>query len=198
MAVGAIRNDATGDMAGHVRAYQYSNSTWTQLGSDIDGEAAGDWAGRVSLSGDGTTMAIGAIFNDGATGSDSGHVRVYKYSGGSWSQLGSDIDGEAAGDRSGVWVSLSDDGTIVAIGAYTNDGNGTESGQVRVYQYANSSWTQLGSDIDGEAAGDRLGYSVALSSEGTILAAGLIRITEMVPNLDMCEYMNIAEVVGVN
>ena len=77
MAVGAIRNDATIWLE---MSYQYSNSTWTQLGSDIDGEAAGDWAGRVSLSGDGTTMAIGAIFNDGATGSDSGHVRVYKYS----------------------------------------------------------------------------------------------------------------------
>ena len=32
-------------------------------------------------------------------------------------QLGSDIDGEAADDRSGSSVSLSDDGTMVAFGA---------------------------------------------------------------------------------
>ena len=39
-----------------------------------------------------------------------------------------DIDGEAAGDNSGRSVSLSSDGSIVAIGAHKNDGNGTDSG----------------------------------------------------------------------
>ena len=48
------------------------------------------------------------------------------------------------------------DGTIVAIGAALNDGNGGSSGHVRVYEYSGSSWSQLGSDIDGEAAGDEL------------------------------------------
>ena len=67
---------------------------------------------------------------------NSGHVRVYEYSGGSWSQLGADIDGEAAGDSSGYSVSLSSDGTIVAIGATGNDGNGSNSGHVRVYEYS--------------------------------------------------------------
>jgi hypothetical protein len=33
--------------------------------------------------------------------SNSGHVRVYNYNGTAWSQLGSDIDGEAANDSSG-------------------------------------------------------------------------------------------------
>ena len=37
---------------------------------------------------------------------NSGHVRVYQYSSGSWSQLGSDIDGEAANDLSGWSISL--------------------------------------------------------------------------------------------
>ena len=37
-----------------------------------------------------------------------GHVRVYKYSSGSWGQLGADIDGEAWQDRSGESVSLSE------------------------------------------------------------------------------------------
>ena len=59
-------------------------------------------------------------------------------------QLGSDIDGEAEGDYSGKSLSLSSDGTIVAIGATHNDGTGRNAGHVRVYQYANNSWTQLG------------------------------------------------------
>ena len=89
-----------------------------------------------------------------------------------YSQLGGDIDGEAANDNSGWSASLSSDGTIVAIGAVNNDGNGSNSGQVRVYQYANSTWSQLGSDIDGEAANDKSGFSVALSDDGTIVSIG--------------------------
>ena len=51
-------------------------------------------------------------------------------------QIGGDIDGEAAGDLSGRSVSLSSDGTIVAIGAINNDGSGTDAGSVRVYSLA--------------------------------------------------------------
>lgn len=39
-------------------------------------------------------------------------------------QIGQDIEGEKAGDNSGYSVSLSNDGTKVAIGAPFNDGNG--------------------------------------------------------------------------
>ena len=55
----------------------------------------------VSLSSDGKTLAIGATDNDG-NGNSSGHVRIYNYNGTAWSQLGSDIDGEAANDQSGL------------------------------------------------------------------------------------------------
>ena len=71
-------------------------------------------------------MAIGAIYNDG-NGTNSGHVRIYELqSDNSWSKLGDDIDGEAAGDQSGWSVSLSSDGSSVAIGAIANDGNGNQ------------------------------------------------------------------------
>jgi len=175
VAIGAYDNDGNGTDAGHVRIYEYSAGSWTQLGSDIDGEAAGDHSGiSASLSSDGTRVAIGACFNDG-NGSNSGHVRIYEYSAGSWTQLGSDIDGEAADDESGTSASLSSDGTRVAIGAYGNDGNGSKSGHVRIYEYSAGSWTQLGSDIDGEAAGDESGLSVSLSSDGTRVAIGAYR-----------------------
>ena len=51
-----------------------------------------------------------------------GHVRVYGWNGSAWVQKGADIDGEDFSDMSGVSVSLSSDGTIVAIGALYNDG----------------------------------------------------------------------------
>ena len=172
VAIGAPDNDGNGIYSGHVRVYEYSGSSWSQLGADINGDSSGDYSGySVSLSSDGTIVAIGAPDNDG-NGSDSGHVRVYEYSGSSWSQLGNDIDGEAANDFSGRSVSIDSDGSHVAIGAYLNDGNGSNSGHVRVYQYSDSSWTQLVLDIDGEAANDYSGHSVSLSSDGTIVAVG--------------------------
>jgi hypothetical protein len=120
----------------------------TQLGSDIDGEAASDQSGQsISINSDGDRVAIGANKNDG-TGTDMGHVRVYSYSNGSWSQMGSDIDGEANSDRSGNAVSLDSDGDRVAIGGYFNDGTGTEAGHVRVYEYSSGSWSQLGNGLD--------------------------------------------------
>ena len=108
---------------------------FSQMGSDIDGEAESDYSGlSVSLNSDGTIVAIGAHNNDG-NGTNSGHVRVYKWNGSAWIQRGNDIDGEAAYDKSAMSVSLSSDGTILAIGAYKNDGNGTDAGHVRVYEF---------------------------------------------------------------
>ena len=174
MAIGGRGNDGNGINSGHVRVYQLLNNSWTQLGLDIDGEAAGDYSGwSVSLSSDGKTVAIGADGNNG-NGNASGHVRVYNYNGTAWSQLGSDIDGETENDQSGWSVSLSSDGNTVAIGAKGNNGNGTESGHVRVYNYNGTTWSQLGADIDGEAAGDQSGYSVSLSSDGKTVAVGAI------------------------
>jgi len=75
------------------------------------------------------------VGNDG-NGSGSGHVRVYQLTNNgspTWSKLGQDINGEAANDISGGSVSLNNDGTILAIGARFNDGNGSASGHVRVY-----------------------------------------------------------------
>ena len=72
-----------------------SSASWQQLGSDIDGEARDDTSGIISLSADGSTIAIGATANYG-NGRDSGHVRIYqRNSNGNWEQAGADIDGEA-------------------------------------------------------------------------------------------------------
>ena len=54
------------------------------------------------------------------------NVRIYEYSSGT--QLGSDIDGEAAGDLFGSGVSMNSVGDRVAIGAWYNDGAGSDAG----------------------------------------------------------------------
>jgi Flp pilus assembly pilin Flp len=142
--------------------------TWSQIGSDIEGEYGGDNSGNsVSLSSDGSIVAIGASYNDGK-----GHVRIYQNIFGIWSQIGEDIDGEAAGDLFGFAVSLSSNGSVVAIGAKFNDGNGDNSGHVRIYQNIDGTWTQIGADIDGEATDDRSGEFISLSANGSIVAIG--------------------------
>ena len=166
-------NAENGWYSGHVRIYKNISGVWTQVGDDIDGEASYDDSGWcVSLSADGSIVAIGATGNDNDNGSFSGHVRVYRNYLGDWTQIGNDIDGEAEDDFSGHSLSLSADGSTVAIGAHGNDGNGYASGHVRVYQNNSGGWTQIGNDIDGEAANDLSGYSVSLSADGNIVAIG--------------------------
>ncbi len=173
IAIGAPDKTANGFESGQVRVFENQSGNWTQIGDEIIGEAISDHSGfSLSLSGDGTTVAIGAPDNEGAMGGNFGHVRIFENQAGDWTQIGDDIDGEAAEDNSGYSVSLSEDGSIVAIGAPFNDGTHSGAGHVRIYQRQSGNWVQLGDDIDGEAMNDRFGNSVKLSADGTILAAG--------------------------
>ncbi len=138
----------------------------TQIGNDIIGEAAEDLSGTSVSMPDANTVAIGAPYNDD-NGTISGHVRIYTWNGSTWVQKGNDIDGEAAGDQSGYFVSMPDANTV-AIGAFYNDGNGTDAGHVRIYSWNGSAWIQKGSDIDGETANDWSGTSVSMPDANTV------------------------------
>ena len=62
---------------------------------------------------------------------------------------------------------------MVAIGATGNDGVVRfEAGHVRVYKWNGNAWVQRGGDINGEAAGDLSGESVAISDDGLVVAIG--------------------------
>ena len=164
--IGAPMNDGIGSSAGHVRIYSWNGTTWTQKGADIDGEAAGDFSGWSVSMPDSNTVAIGAFSNDG-TGTDAGHVRIYSWNGTAWTQKGGDIDGEDTLDRFGVSVSMPDSNTV-AVGAHRNNGNGTDAGHVRIYNWNGTAWTQKGVDIDGEAANDGSGISVSMPDSNTV------------------------------
>ncbi len=173
IAIGAPDKTANGFESGQARVFENQAGNWTQLGDEIIGEAISDHSGfSISISGDGTTVAVGAPDNEGTLGGNFGHVRVFRNQSGNWEQIGDDIDGEAAEDNSGFSVNLNQDGTIVAIGAPFNDGTDQDAGQVRVYRNQSGNWEQIGDDIDGEAMNDRFGTSVKLSADGTIVAIG--------------------------
>jgi hypothetical protein len=167
-----------GSGRGYTRILEYNTSTqaWMQLGQDIIGEFIGDQSGvSVDISAAGNRVVIGANYNDG-NGTNSGHVRIYEYNSSTqaWAQLGQDINGEAAADQIGFSVSINAAGNRVAIGAPYNDGNGINSGHVRIYEYNSSTqtWAQLGQDINGESYGDTSGVSVSINAVGNRVAIG--------------------------
>ncbi len=141
-------------------------SQWNETAS-MQGEFAGDRAGfDVDLNADGTIMAVGAIYHNGARG----HVRVFQWDGISWNLLGSDIEGDNAVDFAGYAVSLNDAGDLLAVGIRHSNDNGNESGKARVYRYNGANWVQLGADLLGDSTGDHLGHDVSLNGSGTRLA----------------------------
>ena len=172
IAIGADGYDHTGNSNGQIRVFDYFDGSWTQTGGDIYGQYEYDsFARSLALSADGSTLIAGSWFND-ENGEDAGKATVFKYLEGDWVQLGDDILGETAGDFCGRSVSLSDDGSIIAVGAIFNDGGGEDSGHARVFVDVEGTWVQIGDDTDGEAAFDYCGISVSLNSNGTILAVG--------------------------
>ncbi len=136
LAIGSPGYWGNEDRPGYVQVRNLESSgdafKWKQLGQDMVGEEILDMFGwSVSLSGDGKTTAVGGVWHNARMG----RVRVFQMndSGMIWIQLGDNIDGTAANDRAGEAVSLSADGKMVAVGAFLNDDNGTDSGQVRVF-----------------------------------------------------------------
>lgn len=170
---GAVYNLDAGVYAGHARVFEWDGTNWVQLGTDIDGEAAEDEFGwSVSMSADGQRVAVSARGNNG-NGTNSGHVRVFEWTAGSWIQMGADIDGEMIGDFSGESIALSADGRRVAIGAMHNDGAAADAGHIRVFEWVSNNWVQIGTDIDGKAADELVGRAIAFSADGNTLASGV-------------------------
>ena len=194
-----------GDGFSRTRVFAYNSTEWEQVGQLISGETTGERAGSaVAISGDGQTIAIGAPNNDGA-GLNAGHVRVYYYSTAlsRWTQLAQDmdIDGGIDGDAFGSSLAMSKDGRTIAVGAPFHDSivdplADHNLGKVLVYHFSEATfeWLQLGQTIEGSNPGDRLGESVALSSDGRTLAVasrlfdnivgtnvGLVRVLVYVP-----------------
>ena len=171
VAIGDQFFDANGDYSnGRARVYKYNGTYWSQRGDDIIGPSGSRSGWSVCLSEDGERLAVGMPSDPALNlNLDPGSVRVYRWNrqmGGSWIQMGSDIIGEAPGDAFGQSVSLSNSGDRLAVSADQNDGNGADSGSVRVYEWQGSEWIQLGGDIEGEAAADGSGISVSLSGNG--------------------------------
>ena len=123
-----------------------------------------------------------------------GAVYVFSRSGGTWMQqayIKASNTGEAGigdalgdGDQFGFGLALSADGNTLAVGAISEDSAGTgvgadqsdnsalSAGAVYVYSRAGDTWEQQAYVKTSNAGGgDLFGYSLALSADGSVLAA---------------------------
>lgn len=142
---------------------------FTQLGSDIDAETAGDIAGsETKLSGDGQRLIVGAPKNQGARMDSlkAGHARVFEWDGTNWVQMGNDLDGVNT-LFFGFEVNISDDGNRVVVGAYEVD-------IVRVFEWDGTNWVQMGADITSGAANNDnwFGFSLDMAENGDKIIVG--------------------------
>jgi len=198
---GSGETDNTADNSGAVYMFSRSGGTWSQQAYvKASNTGMGDRFGNaISLSGGGNTLAVGAHEEDGAA-DNSGAVYVFSRSSGAWSQLAY-IKASNTGkdDWFGSAMSLSDDGSTLAVGAWgedsaatgvSTDGNGEDdntasnSGAIYVFSRNSDAWDQQayikasntgggGEKFLGSTSrGDWFGRAVSLSGNGDMLAVG--------------------------
>ena len=172
LAVGAPEHgdEIRGDRIGQVRVLaSTSGGGWREI-SVLDGVNPDDtFGGDVSLSEDGSILAVGASGGNGTV-----YTYVYNPAPGidDYTPLGAPISGQGLGASFGHSVALSDDGFRLVVGApYTATKNFVMNGQVRVYELNGNVWTQMGEILDGDASLDWLGSAVDISGDGNMAIA---------------------------
>ena len=191
------QDDDSAPESGAVYVFTRAGNTWAQqvylkasnTGRVPVGDEVGDgdeFGFSLSLSGDGNTLAVGAVSEDGPNDSQAqaGALYVFTRTGNAWAQQaylkGSNTD---AGDLFGYGVALSDDGDTMAVAGYDEDGSGkgvnppdnnglAGSGAIYAFSRSGGSWTQT-AYLKGSRSqrNDALGYAVAISGDGGTIAA---------------------------
>lgn len=155
---------------------RFGNSLWNQIGQDIS------FSNPIAFNGISNNGRVIAL-TDPSNASSRGRLYVYEISFNgtsySWQTLGLSSEimvGQTTntlfgGDGNSV-ISLSSDGRVVAVSDILNDTSGTDTGQVRVFELSANIWRQRGQLINGKPiASYNLGYNIALSGNGNIIAA---------------------------
>lgn len=159
---------------GEVRVLEWNGQGWEQIGQTIIGTEGREQSGLgLSISRDGKRIAIGAPYND-IKGQYSGKTRILELKNGAWQQLGSAIYSEGKSDFSGLKIELAKNGNRIAIGAHFNKGKGWNAGHVRIFDWINEEWEQVGNDIDARADSDKFGAAFSMTPDGEYIAIGSI------------------------
>lgn len=153
-----------------VNVYSYENGEWALKGNALKGTEGEKFGCAVGINSDGTIIAVGSQFSE----SKKGAVTVYEYSSGDWAIKGTTQYGANDGDRMGSQVKLNADGTILAAGSSYGDNDEestTDTGYVRIWQYQNDDWVQIGDDIQGTETDDNC-CKIGMNDDGDRIIIG--------------------------
>lgn len=190
--IGGDEVDQSAPSAGAVYIYVRKEGHWSQQAYvKASNTAPNAWFGRsVALSADGNLLAVGAqaeaSASTGVNGNQydtsapgAGAVYIFSRTGANWSQQaylkGSTV---SAGDGFGWYVSLSTDGSRLAVGAlgegFTTMSTDGKEGLAYIFARSGSSWTQEARltppDLPPPNAAARFAIAVSLSGDGASLA----------------------------
>ncbi len=87
-------------------------------------------------------------------------------------QIGNDVIGDNDFDRFGQSIDINSNGSTFIVGARTHDGNGLNSGTVRIFEDSSGNWVQKGIDLGGDSIEDEFGTSVAMNGDGNTIIIG--------------------------
>ena len=168
-------NDA--NIRGQARIFEWDNTNYIQMGSDILGDAddaiLGAGHNGISLTKDGKRIVVGLRTRENSV---NGKVRVYDWDGAAWTQVGGDITDPAGTAMSlGTSVSISNDGQTIIAGAPNRQDDSTSPEKVLIFSYqlisGTASWTYKAS-ISGSTNGDNFGYSSSINGNGDKIIVG--------------------------
>ena len=197
LSVGSISMSSTGQMvavggyplmhvegnpasaAAAVRVFGFVAGSWVEKGNGIIGSST-ETIYIAELSGNGRVVAMSNYYMEEVSPTKDSlnaalDVRVFRWLDDSeWVQLGENIHAFEPGEKSGYFISLSDDGRTMFMGdpGRRSEVGGGNAGHVHIYQYNDDTrWEQLGPNRDGDSPGDQFGSAVAVSGDGKIIAA---------------------------
>lgn len=164
---------ASGVDTGSAYVFSKISNIWTEQIELITSDATtNDVLGvSVSISGDGNTILVGVIGDDGVNGADTGSAYIFRKNNNIWTEqekiVASDL---SAGDLFGYSVNINYDGSMIIIGSY-NDPLKTASGNAYVFEYKNNNWIQH-TKLSSTNINDRFGFSSSISDDGNIYVVG--------------------------
>lgn len=155
-----------------VYTFTRSGSTWTQVALNSIPYALTISSSTLTMSKDGSRLVAG---NYGPFINIGGCVIVYRWSSNTWVQEATiAIPSGTSGDSFGYSVSISDNGTVLAVGAVGEDPSGISSaGRVYIFTRTGTTWSQVKAFAASDAnIDDSIGGSISISGDGTRMATG--------------------------
>src|SRR5690554_3388730 len=148
----------------------HANAQWQQIGTDVIGNENFGLGNSVSMSADGTIMAVG-VPNADTNGYNNGQVKVFQYDGNDWMAIGNAINGDEQGDKLGYSVALTPDDTRFITGTpFATTPIANNAGKASVFDWNGTNWVAVGGEISGLVNSENFGWAVTISSNGDRVA----------------------------